>query len=76
MKKKLLIILGAGSSIPSGMPSVSDLDTQMRAWSAVWADEHALPDYFGLLWGNVRRYYSAGDRQRRPDPNFEKILGR
>jgi hypothetical protein len=75
MKKKLLVILGAGSSIPSGMPSVGDLDKEMRVWSALWADEHALPDYFGSLWENVRQYYSAGDRRRRPDPNFEKILG-
>lgn len=33
-KKKLLIILGAGSSIDCGMPSVSDIDTKMRIWSA------------------------------------------
>jgi len=42
MKKKLLIVLGAGSSIPSGMPSVSDLDKQMNVWSAIWAEQRAL----------------------------------
>ena len=31
--KKLLVLLGAGSSIPIGMPSVSDLDANMFDWS-------------------------------------------
>jgi hypothetical protein len=75
MKKKLLIILGAGSSVQRGIPSVGDLDTQMKMWANAWATEHGLQNYFGLLWDEVSSYYSVGDRRRRPDPNFEKILG-
>lgn len=36
MKKKLLIILGAGSSLSCCMPSVADLDKLMLAWSHAW----------------------------------------
>ena len=69
------MILGSGSSVQRGIPSVRDLDTQMKIWANTWATKHGLQDYFGLLWDEVSRYYSVGDRRRRPDPNFEKILG-
>ena len=36
MKKKLLMILGAGSSHGQGMPSVADINDRMKAWSAEW----------------------------------------
>jgi hypothetical protein len=32
MKKKLLIITGAGASIEFGMPSVTDIDALLEAW--------------------------------------------
>jgi hypothetical protein len=35
MKKKLLIILGAGSSIGCGMPSVGELDEHMEQWATI-----------------------------------------
>jgi hypothetical protein len=37
MKKKLLVILGAGSSIPRGMPSVAALDEHMSEWGSGWS---------------------------------------
>ena len=33
-KPRLLVILGAGSSIPCGMPSVGDIDELMKRWSS------------------------------------------
>ncbi len=75
MKKKLLIILGAGSSVEQGMPSVRDIDARMKTWAQSWALEHGYQDYFGKLWSSISDYYSAGDRQYRNGPDFEKVLG-
>lgn len=75
MKKKLLIILGAGSSVEQGVPSVRDIDTEMAMWARKWAEETRYQDYFGKLWIAVSKYYSAGDRRYRPGPDFEKVLG-
>lgn len=44
--KKLLVILGAGSSIPIGMPSVSAIDALMATWSDTWSREHGLDNYY------------------------------
>ncbi len=74
MKKKLLVILGAGSSISCGMPAVSDLDDQMRAWSEAWAIRR-FPNYFMTLREAIETYHRGGRSGLRPPLNFEKILG-
>lgn len=75
MKKKLLIILGAGSSVEQRVPSVRDIDEQMIGWARKWAIDTGYQDYFGKLWIAVSKYYSTGDRRYRPGPDFEKVLG-
>jgi SIR2-like domain len=90
MKKKLLVILGAGSSISCNMPSVACLDTKMKNWSQAWATDHGwklrigaptwlgcapVQDYFAALWQDIETYYRSGKHQLRPPLNFEKVLG-
>jgi SIR2-like domain len=75
VKKKLLVILGAGSSVEQGVPSVRDIDAKMAAWARKWAAETGYQDYFGKLWWAISKYYSEGDRRYRPGPDFEKVLG-
>lgn len=36
MRKELLVILGAGTSVDQGMPSVGGLPGHMKTWSAEW----------------------------------------
>lgn len=80
-KKKLLVILGAGSSIPCDMPSVTVIDEKMKQWSMEWVTSRTTPagqppNFFNLLWSSVDAYYL---NRPRPDlglkTNFEKILG-
>ena|SRR5437660_4817284 len=75
MRKKLLVILGAGSSIPRGMPSVAVLDEYMKGWGRDWAEHYNFPNYFDALWQSVQSYYESGNFSLRPSLNFEKILG-
>src|SRR5579859_1123336 len=76
-KKKLLVLLGAGSSIPWGMPSVTTIGEQMKAWSRVLAQRPTAPDFFNLLWDTARSYRAnspfpdAGS----VEPSFEQVLG-
>lgn len=74
-RKKLLVILGAGSSIPIGMPSVPDLDICIRAWSEEWTSQIAPPNFFALLWDAIATYYQSGNVSNAPTLNFEKVLG-
>ena len=58
-KPKLLVILGAGSSIPCGMPSVSQIDNLMKCWSQEWASDTSANsecDVFNILWETSERY--------------------
>ncbi|MEH2563809.1 SIR2 family protein [Bradyrhizobium sp. AZCC 2289] len=73
--KKLLVILGAGSSIPVGMPSVSAIDALMFGRSDEWAEEQRLDNYYRKTWDAVESYYAAASPSIRPTPNFEKVLG-
>lgn len=73
--KKLLIILGAGNSIPVGMPSVSDLDKKMFEWSDGWSPAPGLENYYRAVWNGVEQYYAASLDSIKPWPNFEKVLG-
>ena len=75
MKKKLLVILGAGSWIARGMPSVPALDQHMRQWGRDWASLHGFPDYYEALGREIETYYQSGPSGLRPSLNFEKILG-
>jgi hypothetical protein len=74
-KKRLLVILGAGSSIPLGIPSVGDLDRVMRVWNAEWARSCSRPNYFEAAWNAVERYYNATGTGVHPVANFETVLG-
>lgn len=74
-RKKLLVLLGAGSSISCGMPTVAELDKQMTSWATAWSDVHQWPNYFVALWKAVERYYAAGKLSLRPTVNFEKAIG-
>ena len=76
-RKKLLVILGAGSSLALGLPSVDKLSTLVRGWAADWSRARGWPDYYGLI-------ETAQDRARAaPTPgvaraataNFETLLG-
>jgi hypothetical protein len=75
MKKKLLVILGAGSSISCGMPSVTQLDELMAQWSDNWAPFPGASNHYRALRANVESYYRTGNPSVRPILNFEKILG-
>jgi SIR2-like domain len=75
VKKKLLVILGAGSSISCNMPSTAMLDGLMRKWSRAWAISHSCHDYFDALWQAIETYHHAGKASLRPPMNFEKVLG-
>jgi hypothetical protein len=57
--KKLLVILGTGSSIPVGMPSVSATDALMAEWSDEWPGEHGLDNYYRRTWRAVESYYAS-----------------
>ena len=68
--KKLLVILGAGSSIPVGMPSVSAIDGLMFGWSDEWSREHGLDNYYRKTWAAVEAYYAAGLHQHSTNAEF------
>jgi len=68
-KKKLLVILGAGSSVQQGFPSVSSLNDDVACWAKmhtermqeITSDETKLANsvnYYDLLWRNRATYCS------------------
>lgn len=74
--QKLLVLLGAGSSIPYGMPSVGEIDELMMRWSSEWESypsEHSNAHVFKVLWEASERYFSTNHYCIRP--NYERILG-
>lgn len=76
-KPKLLVIFGAGTSIPCGMPSVDDINEKMKDWSREWTPTDGLSgdagrDIFNNLWGIVERYY--GSNHYRIAANYEGVL--
>jgi SIR2-like domain len=75
MKKKLLVILGAGSSSALGLPSVKCLDRLMAQWGIEWANQHGATDHFQELWQSAETYYEHGPTGLGPALNFEKVLG-
>ena len=74
-KKKLLVILGSGSAMPVGMPSVQDLDRCMKAWSEEWTSRIRPPNFFTALWNSIAAYYQSGNVSNAPVMNFEKVFG-
>lgn len=74
-KKKLLVILGAGSSVEMGMPSVAAIDTLMKKWRADWANVIGKSDYLDYVWRRVDTYHSAGAPSGATSANFERVLG-
>ena len=75
-KPKLLVILGAGSSISCGMPSVSEIDKLMRCWAKEWNPEPSVDseiDVYNVLWEMVESYYGSNHYCIRP--NYEMVLG-
>ena len=75
-KPKLLVVLGAGTSIPCGMPGVGNIDELMKRWSREWAPEPYFDfkdDVYSALSDATERYY--GINHYRIRPNFERILG-
>ncbi len=74
MKKKLLIILGAGSSSAVGLPSVKCLDQFMELWGTEWARLPGTTDHFRELRQSAETYYERGSAGLRPALNFEKVL--
>ena len=75
-KPRLLVVLGAGSSMPWRMPGISEINELMKRWSREWAQEHQVDaghDTFSFLWEATARYYKSNDYGI--SPNFERILG-
>lgn len=75
-KPKLLVILGSGSSISCGMPSVGQIDNLMKCWSQEWASDTSVNsecDVFKVLWDASERYYGTNRYGIRP--NYERVLG-
>lgn len=84
MKKKLLVILGAGSSSAIGLPSVQCLDRLMAQWGGEWASGkwatqfdpyHGFSDHFGMLRQVMSKHHSGGASTLRAAVNFENVLG-
>ncbi|MFZ0888111.1 MAG: SIR2 family protein [Candidatus Binataceae bacterium] len=76
--KKLLMLLGTGSSIAQGIPSVSHVDRRMKKAAAEWSQgshRTGLPNYFDFAWAAAQLYYSSEKPALRPEVNFERVLG-
>lgn len=73
-KKRLLVILGAGSSIECGMPSVGEIDGLMRTWANDLARAEGTPDYFALVWDALAEHLRQGMQSERSTPDFERAL--
>lgn len=70
LKKKLLVLLGAGSSVGQDFPSTSELDKEVAGWAAEWStrkppdpidsmDQRTRTNFYDRLWAN-RLDYCAG----------------
>jgi len=79
-KRKLLVILGAGSSAPCGMPGVAEIDTLMKDWNRTWKGPIAYPTAgrgtFNDVWDMLEAYQAQSSRQELGlFVNFERVLG-
>lgn len=79
-KRKLLLILGAGSSLQCGIPGVSDIDALMKDWSRGWKGDIGMPSAgegtFNDLWKMLEAYEAENPQpQLGMRVNFEYVLG-
>ena len=77
-KQKLLIIQGAGCSIPFEMPLVQDVDREMIIWSKEFEAKQPSKintNFFQEIWDASERYYKEGTYHHGIYPNFESVLG-
>lgn len=81
-KRKLLVILGAGSSLSCGLPSTATLDALMKTWSPQWSDPPVVPaggigrGVFNDLWDIVAAYREENPQRHLGLPlNYERVLG-
>jgi SIR2-like domain len=74
MKKRLLMILGAGSSLECGMPAVNDLNGLMQDWADAAAREMAEPNYYAVIWRALNEHLAHGFESSRVAPNYEMAL--
>ena len=80
-KPKLLVLLGAGSSLDQGLPSVGKLNEEVKTWADEWTRERKQQNFYDLLWENRYSYCSEQAEERRKVmewrtvPNYERILG-
>jgi len=77
-KKKLLLILGAGSSQAVGMPSVDCINTLVMDWSREWrvfdgVSTHV--NFYKHCWDSLEAYYSGAARNLGLKSDFEQVLG-
>lgn len=77
MKRKLLIVAGAGASIEFGMPSVSDIDKLFMTWSQELLPLAKQPDenLYSYIKQALSNYYSNNPGTRKEVLlNFEHLL--
>jgi hypothetical protein len=82
MTQKLLVLLGAGSSLNQAMPKVSDIDQRMLQWSLSFdgvqlidAAGNSYPDVYNAVWHQLGSYLSTGSGPSLGlAPNFELAL--
>lgn len=82
MKRKLLVVLGAGTSVSCGMPSTAEIDGLMQGWSPEWSSPPTYPlgsigrGVFNDLWGLVATYRAENPQPQLGLPlNYERVLG-
>jgi hypothetical protein len=86
-KPKLLVILGAGSSVELGMPSVGEIDRLMMLRADEWTRDNRniappnWPDFFRLVWENREAAKRTAEQAGTSllgmmlQPNYERCLG-
>jgi hypothetical protein len=77
-KKKLLLILGAGSSQAVGMPSVDCINSLVMDWSREWRVFDGVPTYVNFYKhcsDSLEAYYSDAPDYLGFKPDFEQALG-
>jgi len=77
-KPKLLLVLGAGSSVGQGMPSVAGLNHEMLQWAADWVRTYSpMTVFYERLWGNAATCFNLEPKATlRRTPNLKKGAGR
>lgn len=76
-RRKLFILLGAGSSVSLGVPGVRQIDALMHEWAAaegVFEGERHTPNYYDLAWQAVGDHYAGSRGESDAAQNFEIAL--